>query len=508
MESIGQLTGGVAHDFNNLLTIIIGNLERIQRRLDKPEANAAHLKESAANALLGAQRAATLTRQLLAFSRRQALDPKLIDVNRLVAGMSDLLRRTLGERIDVVTVLDSELWQAHADPNQLEGALLNLAVNARDAMTEGGKLTIKTANAELDERYARTQEEQVAPGQYVAIMLTDTGTGMSPDVMARVFEPFFTTKDIGHGTGLGLSQVYGFVKQSGGHVNIYSEPGQGTTVKLYLPRHFAGAHRAEVIDQPANPPGNSSETILVVEDDPDVRAHSVEVLRELGYRVLEAPDAQAAMECIRQESDITLLFTDVGLPGGMDGRQLATAAKCLRPKLKVLLATGYARSAIMADGRLDAGGELITKPFEYSALAKKLRDILDRRAALCVLVVEDEPLVRMTLVDDLKAMGLRVEQAGSATEALSKASQAIDGIDGAIIDVGLPDRKGDTLALELRARYAALPLIIASGYGEAAMPAGIKSDPRVRLLVKPYDRKQLEVMLHNLGLLARTRAAT
>ena len=377
MEGIGQLTGGVAHDFNNLLTVIIGNLESAQRNLGSPSADLPRLGRSVDNAMRGAQRAASLTQRLLAFSRRQPLEPKPVDLGRLVSGMSDLLRRTLGEQVVIETVLAGGMWRVHADPTQLEVSILNLAVNARDAMPKGGKLTIETANVYLDEGYAASQAD-VEPGQYVAISITDTGSGMSRDVLARAFEPFYTTKDIGHGTGLGLSQVYGFVKQSGGNVKIYSEVGHGTTVKIYLPRLHSDDGALGVPEMEARAPRSSSgQTVLVVEDEADVRAYTTSILRELGYRVLEAGTVAAALQILRLHPEVILLFTDVGLPGGMNGRQLADAARKLRPDLKVLFTTGYARDAIVHDGRLDPGVVLIPKPFTYAAVAAKLSDILD-----------------------------------------------------------------------------------------------------------------------------------
>jgi PAS domain S-box-containing protein len=373
MEAIGHLTGGVAHDFNNLLTVVIGNLDSLQRQL---QANSSErLRRSADHAMQGARRAASLTQRLLAFARRQPLDPKPIDPNKLVSSMSDLLVRTLGERIEVQTVLAAGLWRVEVDPNQLESALLNLAVNARDAMTEGGKLTIETANTYLDERYAQKHAE-VAPGQYVVICASDTGVGMSPGVVARVFEPFFTTKPTGHGTGLGLSQVYGFVKQSGGHVKVYSEPNEGTTVKLYLPRLIGQADEEERGASIPTPAGDFSETILVVEDEDGVRDYACDILSELGYRVLQANDGPAALRMLDRES-VDLLFTDVGLPS-MNGRELATEALQRRPHLKVLFTTGYARNAVVHHGRLDPGIHMIGKPFTYSDLAAKVRYVLDR----------------------------------------------------------------------------------------------------------------------------------
>jgi PAS domain S-box-containing protein len=373
METVGQLTGGVAHDFNNLLQIVTGNLDILLRNL--PD-DAPRLRRSAEGAMTGARRAATLTQRLLAFSRRQPLDPKPIEINRLVTAMSELLHRTLGETIEIETVLAGGLWRAEADPNQLENALLNLAVNARDAMPDGGKLTIETANTHLDQAYAAHNLE-VATGQYVVIAVSDTGAGMSAETVTRAFEPFFTTKEVGKGTGLGLSMVYGFVKQSGGNVKVYSEVGHGTTVKIYLPRLVGQAVETAQAQPLPQAPGAHGETILVCEDDEGVRAYSIEVLRELGYRVLEAADGAAALSVLEGAEPIDLLFTDVVLPGGMTGAVLAARAGALRPGLRVLFTTGYARNAIVHHGRLDAGVELITKPFAYADLAARVRDLLD-----------------------------------------------------------------------------------------------------------------------------------
>jgi PAS domain S-box-containing protein len=376
MEAIGQLTGGVAHDFNNLLTVIFGNLETLLRRL--PEKDEDDLRRLVEGAIRGATRAAQLTQRLLAFSRRQPLEPKPVNLNRLVAGASELLQRTLGERVAVETVLGAGLWWVQVDPSQLESALLNLAVNSRDAMPEGGKLTIETANIYLDEAYAATQDDLLA-GHYVLLAVSDTGTGMPKEVIARAFEPFFTTKAPGEGTGLGLSQVYGFIKQTGGHVQIYSEPGDGTTVKLYLPRLATAPGQGESDERVAAAPiARRGETILVVEDDDDVRAHSVDILRELGYRVIAAPDGASALRVLETEPEVKLLFTDVGLPGGLNGRHLAEEARRLYPALRVLFTTAYARNAIMHQGRLDPGVDLVPKPFTYEALASKIREMLDR----------------------------------------------------------------------------------------------------------------------------------
>ena len=380
METIGQLTGGVAHDFNNLLTVILGGLDSIQRRVSSVSDSsvAASISRAAMMALHAVESAATLTHRLLAFSRRQPLEPKVLAPNKLVAEMSELLRRTLGETINLQTVLAGGLWPIWADPNQLENSLLNLAVNARDAMENGGKLTIETANAYLDEAYVADLLEPTSAGQYVMIAVADSGTGMDRDTMERAFEPFFTTKDVGKGTGLGLSQVYGFVMQSKGHVRIYSEFGEGTVVKLYLPR-WVGAEgdRPETTDIHAAPEARPGETILLVEDHADLREYSAGALAEMGYEVLQAADAAGALAILQSSAKIDLLFTDVVLPGEMNGRQLADKARVDRPGLRVLYTTGYTRNAIVHNGQLDIGVQLIGKPFTYADLAVKIRAVLD-----------------------------------------------------------------------------------------------------------------------------------
>jgi CheY-like chemotaxis protein len=333
------------------------------------------LQRAVDQATRGAQRAATLTQQLLAFSRRQPLNPKPTDANQLVRGVSELIRRTLNESIAIETVYGAGLWRIEVDANQLESALLNLAVNARDAMPNGGKLTIETTNAHLDENYTASYAE-ISVGQYVLICVSDSGAGMPKEVLSRAFDPFFTTKPIGQGTGLGLSQVYGFVKQSGGHVKLYSEPGEGTTVKIYLPRYTGAETKAEAEAVAPMPQGHSNEVILVVEDDDDVRGYSTECLRDLGFTVLEAQEAASAMRTLQQHSEIQLLFTDIGLPG-KNGRELAGLALQLRPNLKILFTSGYARNAIVHQGRLDAGVQLLTKPFTRAQLAARVRDVLD-----------------------------------------------------------------------------------------------------------------------------------
>jgi len=382
MEAVGQLTGGVAHDFNNLLTIVLGGLDIIGRQLSGLSASPAvdRITRGRDIAVEGAKRAATLTSRLLAFSRLQPLDPKPIDVNKLIAATGELLHRTLGEHVALETVLSAGLWRLHADTNQLENSLLNLALNARDAMPSGGKLTIETANCHLDDVYVAGIPEPVEPGQYVMIAVTDTGIGMDKAALQHAFEPFFTTKAVGKGTGLGLSQVYGFVRQSSGHIRIYSEIGEGTTVKIYLPRHFgADDDSAAQVPESASPRALGDELILLAEDDDGLRSYTAQILSELGYHVLEAADGRAAIDIIKTRDDIALLFTDVVMPGGVNGRELADEAQRLRPGLKVLFTTGYTRNAIVHHGRLDPGVNLIGKPYSFDELAVKIRSVLDER---------------------------------------------------------------------------------------------------------------------------------
>jgi signal transduction histidine kinase len=374
MEAVGQLTGGIAHDFNNMLAVVIGSLDLLGRRLGDGDARTRRYVDAATD---GARRAALLTQRLLAFSRQQPLRPERIDVAKLVSGMSALIRGSLGSDIRFETVLTGGGWHAHVDPNQLENVLLNLAVNARDAMPEGGRLTIETQNAHLDDRYAAAHAGVVA-GQYVLIAVTDTGTGMDEAVIAKAFDPFFTTKEVGKGTGLGLSQVYGFVKQSGGHVKIYSEPALGTTVKVYLPR-IVGADAEAAIDAAGigMPLGEQEEVVLVVEDEPAVRQFSIDALTELGYRVLEADGAATALRLLDAHPEIALMFTDIVMPD-VNGAKLAIEARRRRPGLKVLFTTGYTRNAVVHNGVLDPGVELVGKPFTIEELAAKVREVLDR----------------------------------------------------------------------------------------------------------------------------------
>ena len=373
MEAVGQLTGGLAHDFNNLLTGIAGSLQLMRARI--AQGRVGELERYVAAAQASADRAAALTHRLLAFSRRQTLDPKLVEANRLVAGMEELLARTVGATVSVHTELAAGLGSVLCDPNQLENALLNLAINARDAMPQGGRLTIRTADMDLDPAFAAQRD--MAAGRYVTVSVTDTGTGMPPDVVRRAFDPFFTTKPIGMGTGLGLSMIYGFAKQSGGQVRIHSREGLGTTVRLYLPRLQGMAESSpDAAAAPDLPQALAGETVLVVDDEPVVRMLVVEVLQELGYAALEAADGASGLRQVQSAARIDLLVTDVGLPGGMNGRQLADAARVLRPGLRVLFITGFAESAAVGNGVMEHGMAVMTKPFAMEALALRIQAMI------------------------------------------------------------------------------------------------------------------------------------
>ena len=369
MEAIGQLTGGIAHDFNNLLQVVSGNLQLLQKEI----AGNDRAGRRVANAQSAVARGAKLTSQLLSFGRRQPLEPKVVNIGRLLSGMDELLRRSLGEAIEIETVVAGGLWNTLIDPGNLENAIVNLAINARDAMQGSGKLTIETGNAWLDEAYVRAHPE-VEAGQYVVLSVTDTGSGMPPEIAARAFDPFFSTKAEGHGTGLGLSMVYGFAKQSRGHVKIYSEVGHGTTVKLYLPRVAQSEDLLAAIER--SPVTGGSETILVVEDDAEVRATAIEMLGELGYRVLKAHDAASALHIIESGLSIDLLFTDVVMPGTLKSPELARKAKERQPHIAVLFTSGYTENAIVHGGRLDADVDLLPKPYAREALARKVRQVL------------------------------------------------------------------------------------------------------------------------------------
>ncbi|HYD65381.1 response regulator [Azospirillum sp.] len=492
LEAVGQLTGGIAHDFNNHLQVIGANLQLLRGRALDGDA-----LSLVGNALAGVDRAATLAARLLAFARRQPLSPTVVNLGRVVQTMTDLLRRTLGESIEIETIVAGGLWNTSVDLSQLENAILNLAVNARDAMQGRGKLTIEAGNAELDEAYAARHAE-VTAGQYVLVAVSDTGAGMPPDVLERVFEPFFTTKPAGEGTGLGLSMIHGFVKQSGGHVKIYSEVGQGTTVKIYLPRVKATeqeqhARTAEV--------RGGTERVLVVEDDPDVRAAAVALVRSLGYRTIEATNAESALNLLESGARADLLFTDVVMPGSINTRDFARRAQEVCPDLRVLFTSGYTANAIVHHGRLDEGVSLLSKPYSREALATKLRHVLDAPAQadpgavapapparLSVLVVEDDALIRLTTLEMLDDLGHHTLEAADAEEALAAlAGRAVAGqtVDVLLTDVGLPGMSGSDLADEARRRKPGIAVVMATGY------AGF-SHPGAATLPKPYSREGLQ----------------
>ena len=503
METIGKLTGGVAHDFNNLLQVIAGNLQllstdvasnpRAQRRID--------------NAMDGVLRGAKLASQLLAFGRRQALEPKVVRIGRNVSTMDDMIRRALGEAIETETVVQSGLWNAFVDVSQVENAILNLCINARDAMDGTGKLTIEVGNAHLDDHYAASHPD-VVPGQYVMIAVSDTGSGMPPEVVAQAFEPFFSTKAEGKGSGLGLSMVYGFAKQSGGHVKIYSEMGFGTTVKMYLPRSLEAEDALAPVD--LREPKGGSETILVVEDDEGVRETVVDMLSELGYRVLKAPDAASAMAIVSSGIPIDLLFTDVVMPGPLRSPDLARKASEAIPNLAVLFTSGYTENAIVHGGRLDAGVELLGKPYTRAALASKIRHVLANRdqragstrvarvrtqavvgakapAALRIVLVEDDESLRTTTTELLELLGYVVTSAASAEAAL--ALPALSGADILMTDLELPGMSGEDLAHAARRQAPSLGVVFASGRSSTCYLE------RSAVLGKPYDVGALMAVL-------------
>jgi signal transduction histidine kinase/DNA-binding response OmpR family regulator len=499
MESLGQLTGGVAHDFNNLLQVISGNLQLLRREVAGNE----RAEKRVQSAIGGVTRGAKLASQLLAFGRRQPLEPKVLDVGRFIKGMDDMLRRALGEEIELETVVSGGLWNALVDPGQIENAILNLGINARDAMPAGGRLTIEAGNALLDDEYARVHED-VQPGQYVMVGVTDTGSGIAPHLLERVFEPFFSTKPEGKGTGLGLSMVYGFVKQSGGHVKIYSEPDQGTTIKIYLPRVFQVEDTRT--DETAAPAHGGSETVLVVEDDDEVRETAVGLLADLGYRVLKAREAMGALSVIESGVPVDVLFTDVVMPGPLRSPELARQARERLPGLAVLFTSGYTENAIVHGGRLDRGVELLSKPYTREALARKIRHVLanqaqqrvlaDAAAAVpaaakprlgTVLLVEDDAFIRETLAELLGASGHVVLQAFDAPSAL--AALAAHPVDVLVTDVGLPKVSGIELAREALARRPRLAVIFATGDPGGPANAGLAA---AAVLVKPFSPADLE----------------
>jgi PAS domain S-box-containing protein len=494
LEAVGQLTGGVAHDFNNLLQVISGNLQL----LSKDIAGNARAEMRVQSALAGVARGSRLASQLLAFARRQPLEPKVVNAGRLIKGMDEMLRRALGGEIEVETVVAGGLWNSLVDPDQLENAILNLAINARDAMNGEGRLTIEASNAFLDDGYVR-QYDDLAAGQYVMIAVTDTGTGIPPDILERVYEPFFTTKAEDKGTGLGLAMVYGFLKQSGGHVKIYSEVGAGTTVKLYFPRNVATEDT--LVAPLSGEVKGGEETILVVEDDEEVRDVAVSMLTELGYRVVKAKDAAGALIIVDSGIPIDLIFTDVMMPGTLRSPELARKAKERLPNVAVLFTSGYTQNAIVHGGRLDPGVELLAKPYTREALAQKIRHVLanhaQRRVAArrspphpanenalkgaTVLLVEDDGLIRLTTMEMLSDIGCKVTEANTAEEALKILNE--DAVDILLTDIGLPGVSGLQLAKEARARRPHLCLVLATG------DAGLRSEAALLgavLVVKPY----------------------
>ena len=491
MDAIGKLTGGVAHDFNNLLQVISGNLQLLAADV----AGNPRAERRLANAMAGVTRGSKLAAQLLAFGRRQPLAPKVVNIGRFVREMDDLLRRTLGEEIEVETVIAGGLWNTLVDISNVENALLNLAINARDAMEGRGRLTIEAGNALLDSTYVSAHGD-LRPGQYVMIAVTDTGTGIAPEIIDQVFEPFFTTKPEGQGTGLGLSMVYGFVKQSGGHVKIYSEPGHGTTVKLYLPRSTQSEDR--IVDIENEDLRGGDETVLVVEDDDAVRDTVVSMLSDLGYRVLKARDAASALSIIESGIAIDVLFTDVVMPGSLRSPELARKAVERQPGIAVLFTSGYTENAIVHGGRLDEGVELLSKPYTRDQLARRIRHVLaekERKAAnvmaaipgppaarpLRVLVVEDDTLIRMSISEMLESRGHGACEAADGKEAL-RLHEAQE-IDVLLADVGLPGMNGVEVAARLREVQPALPVLYATGDHTAN---GVQRDERTEVIVKPY----------------------
>ncbi len=512
IEALGKLTGGVAHDFNNLLQVISGNLQLLSKDIVGNERAETRVQ----NALAGVARGSKLASQLLAFGRRQPLEPKVVNIGRFIKGMDDMLRRALGEEIEIETVVSGGLWNTLVDPGQIENAILNLAINARDAMDGRGKLTIEAGNAMLDDAYAR-QHDDVTPGQYVMIGVTDTGGGIPPEVLDRVFEPFFSTKPEGKGTGLGLSMVYGFVKQSGGHIKIYSEVGEGTTVKLYLPRVM---QTEDVLtDTSKLPVRGGSETVLVVEDDEEVRETAVALLSELGYRVLKARDAASALNVIESGVPIDLLFTDVVMPGPLRSPELARKAKERLPNIAVLFTSGYTENAIVHGGRLDPGLELLGKPYTREQLARKVRHVLGNEAqhriarqqlaeaqgkpraapapptgGLTILLVEDDDLIRSSTAELLTDAGHVVVEAHDAESALR--ALAACPVDVLLADVGLPKVSGVALAHDARVQRPDLHIVFATGDDSASLEAAALGG---RLLVKPYKPEDLRAALSGLS---------
>jgi PAS domain S-box-containing protein len=496
MEVVGQLTGGIAHDFNNLLTIILGNIGEVMRlHPDEPAIRTAAERVSGA-----AERAATLTRQLLAFSRRQTLNPKPVNVTMLLAGMSDLLQRTLGENVRVRTTFSGN-WPCKVDAHQFESTILNLVINARDAMSEGGTLVLEVSNARLD---AELLDGNRVSGDYVLLAVTDTGEGMPPEVLERACEPFFTTKPLGRGTGLGLSQVYGFVRQSGGQLGIISEPGKGTTIRIFLPRSREEKFGREHGAAPEATPPRGHETVLVVEDEAGVRQYCVEQLRGLGYTVLEGGDADTALLALEEHPGIELLLTDVGLPG-MNGGELAKRARAKRPELSVLFASGYPREIMQARGQLQSGIELLAKPYTQMQLAQRVRALLDARpphddgACVRALLLEDDPSLRQMTGQLLHEIGVDALEVGNLAETRAAITNGPP-VDLAIVDMNLGGENGMDAIRELRAANPKLPVIITSGYGDSVQRgADAHDDARTIILPKPYSLSALKRIIVSLG---------
>jgi PAS domain S-box-containing protein len=499
MESIGNLAGGVAHDFNNLLQVVGGNLQLVAKAVHGDET--AERRVSAA--LEGVRRGARLTDQLLSFGRRKPLEPRPVAPGRLIRGMEDILRRTLGETIAIETVIEDGLWNTLADPLNVENAVLNLAINARDAMDGGGTLTLRAGNAVIAEQAGEAQ-----PGEYVVIEVADTGAGMDQATLEKVFEPFFTTKPEGRGTGLGLSMVYGFARQSGGHVDIRSAPGEGTSVSIFLPRTDQAA--AEPAPRAGAPEAEGgSETVLIAEDDEAVRETAAALFTELGYTVLTAPDAKSAMDLIEAGAAPDLLFTDVIMPGPLKSPDMARQAQARLPGLAVLFTSGYAEDAIVHHGRLDPGVQLLGKPYTREALARKAREVIGaaRQAApapdapaagrdpkgLKVLLCEDEPLIRMSTAATLEDQGMTVIEAADAAEALAAIEKGP--VDFLVADLGLPDMNGRELAERIRERLPAIPVLFATGRTSEDCSEGLA---HAAMIAKPYDDAALGAAVRSL----------
>jgi signal transduction histidine kinase/response regulator RpfG family c-di-GMP phosphodiesterase len=508
MEAVGKLTGGVAHDFNNVLQVIGGNLQLAVQESNGNEA----LTRRLTCAHEAVERGAKLASQLLAVARRQPLEPVALDISRLLRSSDDMLRRALGETIELETVVSGGLWNTLADPNHLQNVIVNLAINARDAMDGSGRLTIEAGNAMLDDEYTRHHDD-LASGQYVMVAVSDTGCGMTPETLARAFEPFYTTKPEGRGTGLGLSMAYGFMKQTGGHIKLYSEPGHGTTVKLYLPRSMEDeAVRVEAANDPVT---GGTETILVVEDDANVRATAVDMLTQLGYQVLKAVDAQSALSVLESGVHVDLLFSDVVMPGPMRSVELARRAKDMLPALEVLFTSGYTENAIVHGGRLDPGVALISKPYRRDALARKVRWMFRTRVyeapdmpdapdpalqpqpqsqpqpqPLRVLIVEDDANTREATRELLELLDAKVLAVDSAQAALDVIAQQL--FDVLLTDVRMPGMSGLDLARAMKRVQPRVRVVLASGYGTSLLAELGDELSGATLLPKPFNFDELE----------------